>query len=131
MDILKHFPTNEELEIKGRWVSIGKGARIKVARSGNAEAQKYFEHLYEPYAEAARKNMLEKSVVEDITRKVIAHKILVDWEGIEEDGEPVPYSPEKAEEYLHSDNFMEFVLSCSRDYEKYKAHVERDREENL
>lgn len=130
MDIKKQFATDRNLEIEGIWVPISDGARIKVARMNNPEFNKLFRKLSKPYMTALQTGTLSEDISEEIMLECYAKTVLVDWDGIEENGEQVPYSPEKAKEYLQIDTFRQFVLNIARDFNNFKAEIEAQEVKN-
>ena len=130
MDIKKQFNTNKDLEVEGIWVKISDDARIKVARMNNPEFNKMFRRLSKPYMTALQAGTLSEEISEDILLECYSHTILVDWDGIQEDGKAVPYSPSKAKEYLKIDTFRHFVLNIARDFNNYKLEIEAQEVKN-
>jgi hypothetical protein len=96
----KILGVDTKAEVEGVWHDLAEGVRIKVARAENPRA-----------AELSVKKILaarEKSggsitpeQLQRIGREVMAEALLVGWDGVtDEAGNPVPYSSEKALEYL-------------------------------
>lgn len=60
-------------------------------------------------------------IVDQATIRCMARHVLLDWRGITEDGVEVPYSPEKAEEYLeHVTDFRDLVSELASDVTLYQ-----------
>lgn len=114
-DITQDF-TDASLVTDGVWVDFFGGSRLLVA---STDSPKYKAHL----SRLAQKNKVrldstnEETVglVQKITCESLAKHVLLGWEGIaEKDGSPVPYSKEKAFEYLMgSTKLRDFVQSES------------------
>jgi len=130
MDIKKIFSTDSKAEQEGVWVDLDKKTAIKVARSGNPKFQKLFRKLTKPYTRAMRSGTLNDDIAEKILIQCLAETILLDWKGIEEDGKKVPYSVEKAIEYLGIKDFRDFVVSCADDFALYKAEQDEETAKN-
>jgi hypothetical protein len=96
----KILGVNTTAEVEGVWHDLAEGVRIKVARAGNPRA----EELSVKKILAAREQgggSISPEQLKRIGREVMAEAILVDWSGVtDEAGIPVPYSKEKALEFL-------------------------------
>jgi len=130
MEIVKQFAVDKEKESSGVWVPIGENARLKIARANNPNFKRLFRKLIAPYTAAIRTNSLPDDVDDEIMIKAIAETILVDWDGITENGAPVPYSVEKAIEYLKHEPFRDMVTTFSRDLELFKQAQDEETEKN-
>ncbi len=116
------FETDKEKEIEGAWVDAGAGLRIRVARVGNQEYQRYLQKLGRPYIQSARSGTVPIDVVDDITRRAVARHILLGWENMQDDNdEEIKYSEEKAFELLTEyRDFFELVLGFASDIELFR-----------
>jgi len=130
MEIVKQFAVNEERAEQGVWIPIGEDARLKVARANNPNFRRVFRKLITPYTAAIRSNSLPDDVDDQIMIRAIAETILVDWQGITENGEPIPYSVEKARKYLQHEPFRELVMNFARDLSLYKEAMDEETEKN-
>lgn len=124
-DIFKAFATDEQKEAGGTWVSIGSGARLLVARTGN---RKYAKMLL---AEGERnKEVLDldddhaDQVSNDLMAKVIANTILLGWEGVWYKGLELPYSTANAEMLLKLKDFRRLVMKHAEDINNFRAQEE-------
>ncbi len=96
-------------EVQGEWRELTKGLRFKIAAGVNAEFERCLREL-DPVLmrEVARVQAAGEALSEDLSARfseldtrAIARTVLLDWDGLEEeDGTPIPYSVEKAEEIL-------------------------------
>ncbi len=96
---LSNLATDDELETEGAWVDIGEGARIKVAYTGSRRFRGA------AFRRANRRGFRQTRQTFDAqdedTIRLLATDVLLDWDGIEDDdGNAIPYSPEKARELL-------------------------------
>ena len=131
MDLKKDFATDKNLENEGIWEDLGGGARIKVARSGNENYTKRFSELMKPHRRAIKRNTMSDKKAEKILIKVLAETILVDWEGIMEDGVEIAYSVENAIRILTEyKDFRDIVIDVSEAMENYKIREDADTEKN-
>lgn len=100
MDIKKTYGTSAALETEGVWVNLGGKARVKVARVGHPENRKLIQRLMKPHRVLLRNGNLPDDIMEKITIEAMAATVLLDWEGIEEDGKAVPYTRENVTRLL-------------------------------
>lgn len=127
MDIFKEFATDEKLELEGRWVDIGKGGRILVARDNN---QRYIKELRanleknKVALEAGGEAADEKA--QELVLAAKAKTILLGFEGLKYKGENLAYSPENALKLLKIKDFERLVDEYSRDFDGYKVELEAE-----
>lgn len=129
MDFQK-FETDERASNEGVWVPIGGGAELKVARSNNDAAVEYRDARMKPYRRQQQAGIMDDAVEEEIIRDTIARHVLLDWRGMTDDGEEVPYSREEAEERLKNDDFLVFVAGIAADRENFREQNLSDAEGN-
>ena len=124
MDIIATFTTDEKLEAEGKWFPLSKTAKVEVARSGN---DKYMSVLRQKMKEAqidlSAGEEAEK-LAEDVLIDVMAETLLLGWEGITQDGKPVPYSREQARTYLRIKDFRKKIAGFSDNFEAFRAKAE-------
>lgn len=131
MDIKKAYGTSEKLEQEGVWVPLGDGAKVKVARAGNKENRAEIKRLIAPHKVALRNDKLPDDVLETLTIKAMAGTILLDWDGIKEDGKAVPYSRENAIRLLTEyKDFRDQVAVLSNEITLYQAEAEAEAAKN-
>jgi len=94
MDLGKVFGTDKDLEENGVWVDIGGGAKIKIARISNAKTANAMQKLQASNKVVAKFN--SSAINDEAVIKIISETVLLDWEGMTEDGENVQYSNENA-----------------------------------
>lgn len=124
MNIFK-LKTNLKLEVDGKWVPMGGGAEIKVARIGNERYAALAKELGRPHVHAFRhQSAIENATILDgITKKCVATCALLDWKNLEDEkGEVIPYSPAKAEElFIELPDFYRFVLEVANAAETFRG----------
>jgi hypothetical protein len=130
MDI-RSFATDANKEVDGVWHDIGDGARIKVARMFNPAHQQVLDRMRKPHAAQLRRGSLPDETARAITVASMAEAVLVDWDGIKDGDTEVPYSKDKALEYLKAyKDFAELVASLAGDAAAYREQVDEDAEGN-
>lgn len=125
MDLNKfknRFDTDTEKEVKGIEVHLGEGFYVKVARSGNLNAQRKAQELASsPDFMLARKaGTLEQKELDHIGMEVYAATILVGWRGLTEGEKEIPYSVEKARELLGIRDFFNAIREIAETQENYR-----------
>lgn len=122
MDLYKQFQTDEKAEEEGVWIPLSSSARLKIARLTNPKYQAALKRLSKPYIKPGmRMRDLDDEVYEDITRQAVAEAILLDWEGIEKDGQPLPYSKQEALAAIKMKDFYELVITASGNMETFRV----------
>ncbi len=122
MDIYKQFRTDKQAEEEGVWIPLSATARIKVARIGNPKHTSALKRLSQPYVKPGmRLTDLDDAVYTSVARQAIAETILVDWEGIEKDGNPLHYSKEAALDACGMEDFYTLVVNAASSLETFRA----------
>jgi len=131
MDIKKAFATDKEKEKNGVWLDVGPNCKTLIARVGNPNYLREFKRLTKVHTQSIRRGIMEEEVADAILIKVMAKTILLDWEGMEEDGEPIPYSVDAAIRLLTMyKDFRDLISEISNTMDAYKVEVEEDSEKN-
>lgn len=111
------------------------GARLRIARSSNEEADKMRRRLWVENLETLQKGGDEAEELSgQIELQVMAHCVLRDWEDLGSGGKPLKYSPEAALKYLSDPQFIDFrtfVENVSQNREKYRAEAESEAVETV
>lgn len=129
MDLYKQFKTDERKEVEGVWIPLSTTARIKVARMGNPRYRDCIKRKKAAYRQTGIE--IPSDVLEQMVRETVAETILVDWEGITTDGQPVPYSKETALTFCTDlQEFYNLVLSASDTMETFRAEAQATIEKN-
>lgn len=130
MDIAKTYAVDKQKENEGTWIEIG-DARFLVARAGNkAYVKRLTREVNRNNRALERKDDAADALSERIMIDVIAHTILLDWEGVESEGQPLAYSVEEAKAQLAYEEFRREIMKAAEDFSAYKAHQDEDDEKN-
>jgi len=108
---LSKFRSNPVKSEEGVWIEYPEeGFALKIARMGNAKytqeivSMRRGKQIASPLVEE-----ISPSAVEAIQMKAMAKHILLDWRGITDDnGEEIPFSPEKAYEIISDPQYRDF-----------------------
>jgi hypothetical protein len=103
MDLRKAFGVDATLEREGFELHLGGGAYITLARAGggNVRYERAVTKHLAPHRAARDAGTLENAMADTILHNVYADAVVLDWRGIELDGEPLPYSRDNAYKLLH------------------------------
>ena len=84
----------------GVWYQLDKDTRLLVGRVASPYYKEVLRQNFLPYQAEVRAGTLPEKTRDEITVKTLAEVVLLNWEGLTENGEVVPYSREKAEAIL-------------------------------
>lgn len=132
MDLYQHFATDEQKEVEGAWIPLSETARIRIARMGNPQYAACVKRLALPFRSGGVLDEdIPDSVWKQITREAAAETILVDWEGVTRDGEPLPYSKEEALKLLTArKDFYGLVLTAAQNMDNFRVRAQKQLEKN-
>lgn len=104
------------LSVEGADLDLGEGVRLKVALWMNPA---FSAALQKATAKPETARKLERGELpaaedRDMMDEVIARTILVGWEGLEENGKPIAYSPERARELLKAEFLRRRVIEFAQ-----------------
>ena len=122
----KIFKQNTGLEKDGVWFELENGVGFLVRRFGgaNTELKKAMVKFYKPVAKLIDKNLLPDDKEKEILSKAFIQACMIDWKGVEIDGELAPYKFETAVELFKSlPELMETLMEYSQDSENYREDV--------
>lgn len=130
MASIESIKTNIDWETNGKWVDYYAGIELLIARSGNPAYNECMRSLVEPITEEIRD---DKTTVQDwaaLLLKVRAKTVLLGWRNLDDkEGNPIPYSAEKAEEFFNDPelkDFYKFVRETSESAETYLKRVAKE-----
>lgn len=123
MDIRKLFGSNKTKESEGAWVPIGGGIEVKVKRAGQANKEFAAEQMkmLKPFSKQIAMNTMDMDVLRQINAKLFAKHVIVDWRGISENGEKVPFSKEKFIEYAtEMPDFFSDIFTAATELQNFQ-----------
>lgn len=125
MDIFANFATNTKSEEEGVWVTLGGTSKILVARAGNKKYGRMLNAQVEKNQAALDLKTDEADELSDsIMVDVFANSILLGWENLSYQGEPLDYSVDNAKKLLAIKDFRVLVANHSKNIENYRVAVE-------
>jgi len=125
LDIFSQYATDETLENSGTWFTLGKGARVLVARAGNRQYSRALNKKVETHRAALDTGDDNADAVSDeIMADVMAETILLGWEGLSFKGEPMSYSRENARKLLLVKDFRRQIGQFADNFEAFKVKEE-------
>lgn len=126
LDVFKQYATDENLENNGTWHDFN-GARLLIARAGNRKYGRVLARLVEQNQKLLdRKDDEADAKSDEIMIEVLAEAVLLGWEGIVFNGEPLAYSKEAAKKVLAIKDFRREVVRLSEGLDAYKVKVEEE-----
>lgn len=109
---LNELAVNVEAIEKGAWVGDIPGMgqlRLKVRGLGNSDYRTLQERLTAAVPRHKRSaGRIDPKEIERITAECLLQTVLLDWDGLERNGEPVPYSQDLARELLTNAKWQRF-----------------------
>lgn len=126
LDIFAEFATDENLELNGTWVPMGKGCRLLIARSMNRNYLKEVKRLVDLNQQILDLgNDASEAKDQEIRIEVMSKTILLGWEGLSFKGQDLPYTTDNARMVLGVKDFRERVAALSQNMEAYKVKLEK------
>lgn len=116
-------------EVEGIWFNIDGETSILVARMYNPNFNKLFEKESAPYRSTAKRGLLGNEKAEQIMSKVIASTVLLDWKGLQLNGEDLPYNTKNCIEILTNIKYAPFkqlVIDFAEDQANYREEAMND-----
>ncbi|MBM3280822.1 MAG: hypothetical protein FJY95_22500 [Candidatus Handelsmanbacteria bacterium] len=129
-DFRKLFGTDTRKEEEGVWHDLG-GVKVKVARMNNPAHQTAVERITKPYRGQIARGTLPKEKLDELAIRAMAEALLLGWEGLELDGQPIAYSVEAAAKLLTDfRDFRETISALSLDANVYREEEITEAEKN-
>lgn len=113
--------TDAVREEEGVWVKFG-DATVLIASKSSDRYKKIMQRLFKPHEANFALDLLADDVAKDIAYRGMAEGICLNWKGFTEKGVEVPYSPEKAYQYIIDVRpFRSFLDAESEKISNYKT----------
>jgi hypothetical protein len=108
----------------GAWVEYRFGVRLKVRSMSAESVHAAFAEERRAVAQGIRAGTIADGSHVDILMKVAAFVLLADWAELELDGQPLPFSHEKAHELFLDPRYRhigDFVIATASSWETFRA----------
>lgn len=115
---LREWRTDKDKRENGVWLALGGNAKVKVGYIKSERYRKIYGDLCREHRALLRTG--DADAAEKILNLAIADGLVLDWEGLTEDGKKLPYSQETARRIISDPEYKEF-----RDY-IYDYAIQRD-----
>lgn len=106
-DLFEAFATDTEKEMEGVWKTV-RGIQVKVARVTNDRFAREYQALPPEIQDQIDNGTLPEEQAREVFADLMSKAILVDWAGLSLGGEEIPYSQEKAKEFLSREDLKDF-----------------------
>jgi hypothetical protein len=120
------FKTNEDLEKNGRWFEITGdiGFLVRPFKATNPKVKAAMAAHFKPYARQIELGTLDDKKSFEINVRLFIESCLVDWRGVEIDGQAVPFAPDVALKFFEGlpDLFHTLWAHCN-DFKNYRDDV--------
>ena len=119
MDLSKEFSFDQEMAENGVWIPIGGGASLRIARMNNERYNKFVRAAVMPYTR--RGSVMTAEQNRTVLLECAAKAILLDWEGIKEDGVLLEYSSDQALRLMTEyEQFFHMVVGLAGDTSNFR-----------
>lgn len=111
MDIIKNFSFDKEASEQGKWFPLGPKERIKMRSMSSAHSRAVRAKLEAPWKITLNAGgTLEDFVTDQMAKDQFVESLIVDWEGLTNDGEEFPYSKANAIRMMNeAEGFVDFL----------------------
>ena len=98
---LTSLRTDAKKSVEGIWRPFDLGIEFLIAKKPNAKYEEKLAVLSEPYISQIHSGTLSPEVDRDLTMQAVIGTVLLDWKNVDdEEGNPIPCTPEVAYETL-------------------------------
>lgn len=131
MDPYEQFAFDAELAETGVWFDFTDGSRLRIARRDNPRYREALRALAKGKERLIQLKAISESELHEMRMRALARGVLLDWEGLTRDGEPLPYSEANVVALLTDlPEFCVQVESCAEDLVAFRREAEQDAEKN-
>ncbi|MEQ8308002.1 MAG: hypothetical protein RIA09_15705 [Hoeflea sp.] len=105
----RNYAVDSKKEEEGVWKEFDGGIKLKLRRLSSKASQDARREAEKPYTSQLRDKEPDPDILEKVFIQQLAHGVIVDWEGIEDDdGKPVEFTPALAVELLSDEALKDF-----------------------
>jgi len=125
----RNYATDSDKEENGSWKNFDGGIRLKIRRLNSQASLNARREAEKPYASQLREKNPPNDILEKVLIAQLAFGVIADWEGIEGDEGPLPYSGETAFELLSDESLKDFrgeVLSVALNKDAFRLEEVED-----
>ena len=121
------FKTDEKKEVEGIWYELSPEAGIKVKRFGGKNSksvQAAIAKYMKPYSSQIKRGTLPQEKHEEVMTRVFVESSMLDWKGIEIDGEVKEFNKEDALALLlHLPGLRDDLVDFASNIDAYKEDL--------
>ena len=132
MDIIKDFAFDKEAAEQGKWFKLGPNERIKMRSMACAHSRAVRVKLEAPYSvilDAGEE--LPADIAEQMLRDQFVESLILDWEGLTNDGDPFPYSKANAHRMMNeAKGFTDLLVKILMGKKSFQPIVAEEGEKN-
>lgn len=126
------FGTDKSKEEDGTWIDVTDTISLKLRRFRSRAAREAAKRFSKQYATAKKRGLTDEQAAE-MTTKVMAEAIIVDWKGVEDDNGPLACTFENKFAILSDEemeDFREFVATNAHERDLFAHELDEDAEGN-
>jgi len=112
--------------VTGAKVEVSKGFVITVAHAENDKFTKEFQRVSKPYLHQIRNGTLDKELQDKLWVGAYVGTVLLDWDGLTLNGEPVPFVKAKVVEILLDKRYQQLrkdIEALAGNYETFRKEL--------
>lgn len=132
MDVMKQFAFDKEASEQGKWFQLGPEARIKMRSLNSAHSRAVRTKLEAPYKTILNAGQdLPKDVAEQMLKDQFVESLIIEWEGLTANDEPMPYSKANAIKLMtDAEGFVDFLVKILMSNDSFAPIAEEDEVKN-
>jgi len=120
---LSNLAVDSTASEEGVWAEYEAGIEFKIARLGNPRYQQELARLIGRLSKRGQRDWAGERL-EKAQRPAVARHIIRDWRNVDDDdGNTIPYSPEKALEIISDPQYQpiyDWIMQVAQDEEEYR-----------
>lgn len=122
----KFFKTDKQLEENGVWFDISEttGFLLRPFKATNPRVKEAVARHFKPYARQIELGTMSQEKTMEIMVNVFIDICLVDWKGVEGDGQELECTPENARKiFMELPDLFEALFEHAKRHENYREDV--------